>query len=198
MSLRALLLVAATAVAPAPHGCRVPSARLEVLRFEAARPELLVLRCRASGFRLRPRYAWKLPTGVRAFTSGEATDEDALQVQVIDGARGALDVECTALDEPDVATARVRLGAGQIKEAKVAAGQITVDGGGFGEERGSDDAVWLIPGRGAAVRADHDCKSASWSDGHIVACLPRLAQKNYQVRVESGARLLLGPPVTLP
>jgi hypothetical protein len=198
MSLRGLLLVAATAVAPAPHGCRAPSARLEVLRFEATRPELLVLRCRATGFRLRPRYSWKLPTGVRAFTSGEVTDEDALQVQVADGARGALDVECTALDEPDVATARVRLGAGQVTAAKAAAGQLTVDGSGLGEERGPDDAVWLIPARGAALRADHDCKSATWSDGRVVACLPPLAPKCYQVRVESGGRLLLGPPVTLP
>ncbi len=200
-TLRAVLLVAVAAAAPS-HGCRTPRARLESELLQATHPELVLLRCRISGFRGRPRFSWKLPSGVRLYASNEPVDEGALLVQVNDTPHPEL-VQCDAIHEPDSATALLALGPSQVTAAHAAAATatavalLTVDGSGFTVERGEDDAVWLVPARGVAVRADHACKLASWSESHIVACLPKLASGSYQVRVQSGGRLAAGPSLTL-
>ena len=194
MFVRLLLATGLAALA----GCGQPRAWLEAERLEGTRPEWVILRCRISGFPARPRFSWKLPGGVRT-TSNQPMDESALLVQVNDNLRTAETVECTAGSEKDPPQASAQLSLGPLtpSAAKIAANQLTVDGSGFGAQAG-DDAVWLVPPRGRAVRADHACKGAAWSENHIVACLPALSQKSYQVRVQSGGRLGLGPLVTLP
>jgi hypothetical protein len=197
---RALLLVAAAAApVAAPSGCRAPRARLEALPLPGARPEQLVLRCQASGFPARPRYSWRLPAGVRAGGSGQPLDEDALLVQLSDGSKAAELVECSAIGDGGalIATARLALGPSTVSAAKESAGVLSIDGSGFPAQRGDDDAVWLIPGRGPAVRADSACKAATWSETKIAACLPKLPKKTYHVRVQSGGRLALGPSLPL-
>ena len=60
---------------------------------------------------------------------------------------------------------------------------LTVDGSGFPAQRGDDDAVWLVPARGSAVRADHACKAAVWSEDPTDRLRPQARQKKL-----SGAR----------
>jgi hypothetical protein len=188
-----LILVAAA-------GCRsgTPSARLEATRLEATRPELVLLQCRASGFPARPKFSWKLPGGVR--TSGvPPLDHGSLLVQLADNLRHAELVECTATSEGNLtATAELALGPITVSSAKVEGSLLTVEGSGFGAKAGTADGVWLVPARGRALATLTPCKGASWSETKIVACLPATAQKPYQVRVQSGGRLGLGPPLNLP
>jgi hypothetical protein len=81
-----------------------------------------------------------------------------------------------------------------VRAVSGAPGRVVVEGSGFGPTRRPDDGVWLVPASGSAVMADHACKEAVWSDGHIVACAPRgILPHPYQVRVESAGRLGLGP-----
>jgi hypothetical protein len=180
-------------------GCGQPRAWMEAERLEGTRPEWVVLRCRISGFPARPRFSWKLPPGVHPISTSQPLDEGALLVQLNDNLRSSEVVECTAGSDkdPPTATAQLALGPCTPASAKIAAGQLIVDGNGFGD-KGAADAVWLVPARGRALRADHACKGASWTETHIVACLPKLAAKSYQVRVESAGRLALGPLVTVP
>jgi hypothetical protein len=186
----------------APSGPAHLSARVEADRLEANRPELVLLRCRTGGFGARALISWRLGAGVRAFGYGQPLDDAGLLVQLPDANRTAMTVDCTAeSEEGQVVSAAVGLGPIVISSAAAdQGGKLTVDGSGFAVQRGGDDAVWLVPGRGAAVRADHTCGGASWGETRIVACLPRLARGSYQVRVESAARLALGPalPVGAP
>jgi hypothetical protein len=172
-------------------GCGQPRAWIDVERIEGTRPEWAILRCRTSGFPKRPRFAWKLPGGVRPTGVGQPLDEDALQVQISDNLRSAEIVECAASGDKEAA-ARVALGPCKISATRLAAQLLTVEGSGFGSE-GSGDELWLVPARGRARRADQGCKGGSWSDTRIIACLPPLAKGQYQVRVQSAGRLVLGP-----
>jgi hypothetical protein len=184
--MRALLVLAL-------FGCGQPRAWIDVERIEGTHPEWAILRCRTSGFKSRPRIAWKLPGGVRLTGAGQPLDEDALQVQLNDNLRSAEIVECTATSDKEAA-ARVALGPCKISAARIAAELLTVEGSGFSTPAGGDE-VWLVPARGRARRADHECKGGAWSDTRIVACLPRLGKGAYQVRVQSAGRLVLGPAV---
>ena len=86
---------------------------------------------------------------------------------------------------------------------------ITVDGSGFGPmlPAGSEDGVYLVPAHGAAVRADHACKAAQWSDARIVCCRPASLDAGhagaaadagpYEVRVQAGGRLAVAPGTPL-
>jgi len=201
--MRAALLVAVMV-----SGCQGPRVRLSATPLEGTRPQLVLLECNLSGFPARPRFAWKLPPGVK--TSGTPPlDEGALLVQLADRLRTAETVECTAIGEGDprksgpgpgnlTATARLALGPLEINAARAAGSQLTVEGAGFGPQAAEDDAVWLVPARGRALKADHACPGASWSESKLSVCLPKLSKDPYQVRVQSGGRLALGPAVTLP
>jgi hypothetical protein len=179
-------------------GCGQPLARIEVERLEGTRPEWAILRCRASGFTNPPRFTWKLSAGVRPIGVNQPLDGGALLVQLADNLRGSETVDCVAADKDVQAAAQLSLGPCQVTAARVAAGVLTIDGSGLGLQAGPDDGVFLVPPRGLTRRADHTCKGGSWSDTRIVACLPSLAKQGWQVRVQSGGRLALGPLVTPP
>jgi hypothetical protein len=173
-------------------GCNRPGLRLEAEPIEGTHPALVLLRCIASGIPGHPRFAWHLSPGAR--TSGvPPLDEDALLIQLSD-TKSAETIECVVFGENNfTASAEVSVGAIAISGAKLDGAQITVEGSGFGGKPAPNDAIWLIPGRGRAIRADSACKNASWSETKLVACLPPLDKKPHQLRVQSGGRLALGP-----
>jgi hypothetical protein len=194
------LLVAAAAVAPRA-GCRPPRAQLEVRVIEASKPQLAWLRCRTLGLGAPVKYAWKLGASVKQVGYNIPRDEGALLVQLPDAPAGsAVHVECTATDaDGATASASTTLAPIAVKSAAIAAGVLTVDGAGFGPERGTDDSLFLIPSSGPTMRADHACKQASWNDVRIVACAPAGVHGALPLRVQSGGRLAAAPaPVTLP
>ena len=174
--------------------CARPAVRIEVERVEGTRPELVLLRCIPSGIGGHPRFSWHLSPGAR--TSGiPPLDEDAILVQLADG-KNSETIECVLFGENNLTlTAQASIGPLAVSSAKLDGAQLTVEGSGLGGKPTRDDAVWLVPARGRALRADHACKSASWSESKIVACLPALEKKPYQVRVQSGGRLALGPQI---
>jgi hypothetical protein len=194
MPLRPLSLLLVAAAAAAPNGCRAPRAHIEVVRLVATRPQLVLVRCRTTGFASPPKFSWTLGPGVRTTGYGERTDEDALMVQLL-SPKGALTVQCNASVDGASASAEVGLGPIAINKAKLAGTALTIEGGGFSTHRGPDDAVWLVPARGDALRADSACKGAVGGDARIVACVPAPLKSAYQVRVQSGGRLGLGPVV---
>ncbi len=175
-------------------GCNRPGLRLEAEPLEGTHPPLVLLRCIATGIPGHPRFAWHLSPGAR--TSGvPPLDEDTLLIQLSE-TKSSETIECVVFGENNLtATAQAAIGPLVISTAKLEGSQITVEGTGLGGKPAREDAVWLIPTRGRAVRADASCKAASWSEAKIVACLPSLEKKPYQVRVQSGGRLALGPEV---
>jgi hypothetical protein len=195
------LLVAASPPPLSGAGCSRPRARLTVSRFEGARPELALLRCQASGLRPPIKYAWKLGAALRPYGWGNPVDEETLLVQVSEPPAG-MTIDCSASDGTLTASASADLA--PVTVTAVSAPQpspgapLTVEGTGFGPAPGPDDALYLVPRGGAAVRVDHECKDASWVDTRIVACLPHdLERRMYQVRVQSAGRLGIGPVVTV-
>src|SRR5581483_3518684 len=196
-----LFVAAATAASTAPSGCgRLRGARVDVTRVETVRPEHAILRCLVDGGRAPIAYSWRLTPGIHQAGYGVPGDEAAMLVTVepIKTTQAGL-VTCTASDASGQSvSASVALGPMAITRAAAGPGTITVEGSGFGV-RGADDAVWLVPARGAALMADSSCKQASWADAKIVACVPPPDGRVREVRVESGGRLALAPsgPVEL-
>jgi hypothetical protein len=195
------LLVAASPPPLSGAGCSRPRARLTVSRFEGTRPVLALVRCQASGLRPPIRYAWKLGASLRPYGWGNPVDEETLLVQASEPPTGAT-IECSASDGISTASASADLAPVTVTAVSAPqpspGAQLTVEGSGFGPARGPDDALYLVPRSGAAVRADHECKDASWVDTRIVACLPRdVERRPYQVRVQSAGRLGIGSVMTV-
>ena len=195
--------MAAAAVAAVPRtGCTPPRARLTATLLEAARPPEAWLRCQTVGLTAPVKFQWKLGQAVKQVGYNLPRDEGALLVQLPDPPVGPSSrVECIATAPAGApASATTTLAPINVTQVTVpAGGPITVEGSGFGPLRDAGDGVFLVPSRGAVVRADFACKQAMWTDAKIVACLPAGASGKWQVRVQSGARLgAYAPPVVLP
>jgi hypothetical protein len=186
------LLAVAAAVAPARTGCRAPRASLQVERY-GGKPEMVLLRCRVSGVS-HPRYEWTIGNALHTVGWSPPRDQPALLVTLDAKAQPpALAASCRATGDDGViaeaATELAPISVRTVTPPKRPGEPLSVEGGGFGANRGADDALWLRPEGGARVAADHACKGASWSDGKILACLPPGMNGRIDVRVESGGRL---------
>jgi hypothetical protein len=144
------------------------------------------------------KIAWKLANNVTQVGFGvPSADERALLVQLPDSGAWA---RCTAtgktgpgvtaersLNPPLIINAPTKLKLGDKVPEKV-----MLQGRGFGPTRGPDDAVYLVPGWGAAQALDHQCKGAAWSDSSITACLPASVPAGpFELRVQAGDELAL-------
>jgi hypothetical protein len=197
--LRLPLALALCAAACTPGGsARRPRAHVETTRFDGVRPETFVVRCRVDDAPGPLVYTWKLGSAVRLAGWAAPTNEESLLVQLHDPpipAGSTVDCRATPLGVDGGApswSAWQSLVAPEVRAAS-GADRLTVDGSGFGAERGEDDRVWLVPARGDAIALDHGCAGASWSDAKIVGCVPTGVSGAYQVRVESAGRLGVGP-----
>jgi hypothetical protein len=175
--------------------------RVALSRYDGS--EMVMARCLVDGASGPVRYAWKLGGAVRAVGWGVALDEEALLVQPVGPPNPpASIVECRvtpAASDGGAGTisAWASLAPLLVRGVSATRERLIIDGSGFGPSRGDDDAVYLVPARGAELTADHGCAGASWSDSRIVACPPRDAAPGpYQLRVESARRLALGPTWT--
>jgi hypothetical protein len=190
-----VLAVAAVAATAAPRsGCdAIRGARVDVTRLRGGGHEQALLRCVVDGGRAPLVYAWKLSPGVR-FGSYNAPQDEPTALVTVEAGKGAGVATCNATDAVGRTTsAQVALAPIAVTRPPTRDGSIvTVEGAGFGA-RGDGDALWLVPERGPAIACGFDCKQAAWSDAKIVACLPRLDGRAYDVRVESGGRLAVAP-----
>jgi hypothetical protein len=178
-----------------------PSARISERRLDGPRPAQAILRCEAEGLAPPVKIAWTLPPDVRQVGWGvPSNDEVALLVQLPDKGGSA---QCTATGR-DGATVKAErsLDVLSISNASVKirpsdpADMITLRGSGFGQTRGPDDAVYLVPPWGEALPLDHGCKGASWSESLIVACQPRSVRwpsPPLLLRVQAGGELAQAP-----
>jgi hypothetical protein len=186
-----LLLLAAAAWCGCARSAE-PEVWIEASRLVGTRNDQVLVRCRQSGLAEPLVYAWTLGSAAGGGPGSSIRDQPALLLSSAPNAVAAnTQVTCTISDAGGrKLSASVLLGQIAVSAARLDHETLVAEGSGFGPTRGADDAIWLVPARGAARPADHACKDAVWSDARIVACRPpSLLPGRYEVRVQSTGRL---------
>ena len=200
------LLGALTALLVTTGCTRPPAARLEVTPLPGA-PDLR-LWCRHRGLHPPVTVLWRLGGAMRQLGAGPRDMEFLDVVGPGPSPRAGLwEVRCEATDVDGVKVeAATSLLPPRLQELtldgtpvlaatpRAASGTLMLRGAELGTKRGPEDGVWLAPSRGAPISlpapGDPSCPTATWSANQITTCLLPVAARSYEVRVQTGGRLV--------